>query len=149
MPEQSEVWHEIPPTPNHPCRGTEPPSLEQEGISEAEAMCTLQGWRQALTPGAFLSHSPFESQHMESWGGNLWGRGGVTAKSPSGMLLPQPPAKAQGAPCQCLVFPLPKERKATLVSPKKNKPWDMPDLSIPSKRDFLPQHHNTAPLTVG
>lgn len=55
-----------PPNPNHPCRGAEPPCLEQERILEAEARCTLQGWRQALTPAAFLTHPSWESQDMES-----------------------------------------------------------------------------------
>lgn len=136
-----------PPSQTTPVEVLSPPSPEQEGTLEAEARCTLQG----CTPVAFLAHPLFESQDVESWGGNIWGRGGVTAKSPSGMLPAAAPASCKGTGCSMPTpcFPIPKGEKSNPRVTKNPKPWNMPELSIPSERDLLPQHHNTAPLTVG
>lgn len=131
-------------TPNHPCWGAEPPCLEQEGILEAEARCTLQGRRQALTPAAFLAPPPFKSQDMESWGANTWGRGVVKAPQGCCQLLPQPPAKAQGAPCQRLLCHSQRREKQSQCHQKKPKPGTCQISPFPQRGTFCP--HTTTLL---
>lgn len=99
------------------------------------------GMETGIDPSSFPHSSILGVPGHGEWGGR-WGRGGVTAKNPSG-ILPQPPAallkKAQGAPYQRLVSPLPKERTQRRTPASQKKPPGTCQISpFPQRGTFCP-----------